>query len=139
MQELDVIRARIGRCETGKAVATGAGKLLAQYIFHAVGPIYRDGAHGEPEQLASCYRKCLAMAAERGLRTIAFPAISAGIYGYPVDEAASIAIREICEFLGRPSPIEDVSMVLYGDPTYRIFENALSRILENGLNRQLSA
>ena len=68
MRELDAIRARIGRCPTGSAVATGAGRLPAQYVFHAVGPVYRDGRHGEPELLAGCYRKCLDLAEERGVR-----------------------------------------------------------------------
>src|SRR6202142_4419916 len=83
MAELDQIRARIGRCPTGSAVATGAGALPARYVFHAVGPIYRDGRRGEPELLAGCYRKCLALADERAVRTISFPAISTGVYGYP--------------------------------------------------------
>ena len=83
MRELDGIRRRIGRCPTGSAVATAAGRLPAKYVFHAVGPVYRDGRHGEPELLASCYRKCLEMAEERGVRTISFPAISTGVYGIP--------------------------------------------------------
>src|ERR1035438_1863423 len=80
MREPDAIRARIGRCSTGSAVATGAGRLPARYVFHAVGPVYRDGGHGEAELLASCYRTCLAMAEERGAATISFPAISTGVY-----------------------------------------------------------
>jgi O-acetyl-ADP-ribose deacetylase (regulator of RNase III) len=72
----------------------GAGDLPAKYVFHAVGPVYRDGRHGEPELLAGCYRKCLALADERAVRTISFPAISTGVYGYPQKEAAEIAIRE---------------------------------------------
>ena len=83
MRELDVIRAQSGGCPTGSAVATTAGNLPAKYVFHAVGPVWRDGRHGEPELLAGCYRKCLELAAERGVRTISFPAISTGIYGYP--------------------------------------------------------
>src|ERR1039458_8268758 len=75
MRELDAIRARIGRCATGSAVGTGAGRLPARYVFHAVGPVYRDGRHGEAELLASCYRTCLAMAEERGAAIISFPAI----------------------------------------------------------------
>ena len=76
MRELDGIRGQIGACPTGSAVATAAGRLPAQYVFHAVGPVYRDGRHGEPELLASCYRKCLEMAEERGVRAVSFPAIS---------------------------------------------------------------
>lgn len=129
MRELDGIRARIGRCEPGKAVATGAGRLQARYIFHAVGPVYRDGKGGEAEQLASCYRECLRMAAEHDLKTIAFPAISTGIYGYPMEEAAAIAIREISASLESSGPIEEVAVVLFGDDAYRAFERALNQSL----------
>src|ERR1700687_5324376 len=78
MRELDAIRATSGGCPTGSAVVTGAGALPAQYIFHAVGPVYHDGRHGEPAQLANCYRKCLELAEERDVTTISFPAISTG-------------------------------------------------------------
>src|SRR5579872_2195539 len=86
MRELDGIRQKAGGCPTGSAVATGAGRLPAKYVFHAVGPVYRDGRHREPGLLASCYRKCLELAEERGVATITFPAISTGIYGYPLEE-----------------------------------------------------
>src|SRR5437763_12273532 len=95
MDELDAIRERIGRCATGSAVATGAGRLPAKFVFHAVGPVYRGGNHGEAELLASCYRKAFELADERGVERISFPAISAGVYGYPMEEAAEIAIREV--------------------------------------------
>lgn len=126
MQELDGIRAKTGGCATGDAVATFAGRLKAQFIFHAVGPVYRDGKHGEPAGLASCYRKCLQLAAERALKTIAFPAISTGIYGYPLGEAAEIAIGEIRKFLEEPSSIEEVRVVLFGKESLRAFERALA-------------
>src|SRR5581483_10220484 len=103
MRELDAIRREIGRCPTGDAVATGAGNLPAQYVFHAVGPIYRDGAQGEPELLASCYRKCLALAETRKVESISFPAISTGIYGYPLREATEIAVREVLAHLASPA------------------------------------
>src|SRR5215470_15186729 len=95
MRDLDAIRAREGGCPTGGAVATTAGTLPAKYVFHAVGPVYRDGRHGEPELLASCYRKCLELAEELDIETISFPAISTGVYGYPLKEAAGIALREV--------------------------------------------
>lgn len=126
MTELDEIRSKIGHCRTGDAVVTKAGRLKARYIFHAVGPVYRGGAEGEAEQLASCYRRCLQLAAERDLKTIAFPAISTGIYGYPISEAAGIAIGEIRNFLGQPSSIEEVSIVLFGKESLRVFERALA-------------
>src|SRR5690349_17480552 len=94
MQELDEIRAREGGCPTGSAVVTGAGKLPAKFVFHAVGPVWRGGSRGEAEQLAGCYRTCLELARERAVRTISFPSISTGIYGYPIEAAAKIAIRE---------------------------------------------
>src|SRR3984957_9532312 len=81
MRELDQIRVRIGNCPTGGAVVTSAGALPAQYVFRAVGPVYRDGDHGEPGQLAGCYQTCLQLAEEHGVRTISFPAISTGAYG----------------------------------------------------------
>jgi len=127
MDELAEIRKKIGRCETGRAVVTGAGKLSASYIFHAVGPVYRGGAEGEPGLLASCYRACLDLAAERDLTTIAFPAISTGIYGYPIDEAAAIAIREIRAFLNQPSSLAEVRIVLFGQAALRSFETALGQ------------
>jgi O-acetyl-ADP-ribose deacetylase len=127
MAELDAIRAEIGVCATGQAVVTRAGRLKAQYIFHVVGPVYRGGDKGEADDLASCYRGCLQLAADRGLKSIAFPAISTGIYGYPMDEAAEIAIREIRNFLAQPSSIDEVRMVLFGEESLRTFERALGR------------
>src|ERR1700685_2080322 len=80
MRELDVIRESAGGCPTGSAVVTGAGALPAQYVFHAVGPIYTDASHGEPDHLANCYRRCLELAEKHGVRSISFPAISTGVY-----------------------------------------------------------
>lgn len=124
MDELDLIRAEIGCCPTGKAVVTGAGRLRARVIVHAVGPVY--GVPEAAELLASCYRESLRLVAERDLRSVAFPAISAGVYGYPLDEAAQIAIREARSFLEAPGPIEDVLFVLFGAAAYRAFEGALA-------------
>jgi O-acetyl-ADP-ribose deacetylase len=101
MAELDEIRKKIGRCPTGGAVVTTAGRLPAKYVLHTVGPVYRDGKHDEPQLLASCYRKCLDLAEERGVETIAFPAISTGVYGYPLADAAAIAVREVVARLNR--------------------------------------
>jgi len=114
-------------CPTGSAVATGAGKLPAKYVFHAVGPVYRDGTRGEPELLASCYRKCLELAEECGVRTISFPAISTGVYGYPAKEAAKIAIREVKSHLERPdATVEQVIFVLFGKAAYDVYAGMLS-------------
>ena len=87
------------RCPTGEARITPGFKLPAKYVIHTVGPVYRDGQHGEPAKLAACYRNALARAAENGCRSIAFPCISTGVYGYPKEEAAEIAVREVKGFL----------------------------------------
>ena len=87
------------RCPTGEARITSGFKLPAKFVIHTVGPVYRDGQHGEPEKLAACYRNSLALAAENGCTSIAFPCISTGIYGYPKEKAAQIAVREVQEFL----------------------------------------
>jgi O-acetyl-ADP-ribose deacetylase (regulator of RNase III) len=126
MRELDAIRAQVGGCPTGSAVATGAGNLPAKYVFHAVGPVYRDGRHGEPELLAGCYRKCLALAEERSVRTVSFPAISTGVYGYPQKDAASIAIREVRQHLERPdTTVEQVIFVPFGQSAYEVYRELL--------------
>lgn len=119
MRELNEIRPTIGRCPTGSAAVTGAGSLPAQFVFHAVGPIYGDGNHGEPQQLESCYQKCLDLAEERGLRSISFPAISTGAYGYPAAEAAKIAVHAVAGHLGRPETgVREVLFVLFDQGSY---------------------
>jgi O-acetyl-ADP-ribose deacetylase (regulator of RNase III) len=127
MRELDEIRPRIGHCPTGGAVATSAGKLNAKYVFHAVGPVYRDGKHGEPELLASCYDTCLQMADERAVRTIAFPAISTGVYGYPAADAAQIAVGAVRRYLeSEETSVEEVLFVLFGEDARRAYEQAFA-------------
>jgi O-acetyl-ADP-ribose deacetylase (regulator of RNase III) len=126
MRELDGIREKHGGCPTGSAVATTAGRLPAKFVFHAVGPIYRDGRHGEPELLASCYRTCLEMAEARGVETISFPSISTGAYGYPIGEAARVAVGAVTEFLARPdSKVREVTFVLFDRSTYDHYREAL--------------
>jgi O-acetyl-ADP-ribose deacetylase len=126
MRELDAIRARSGGCPTGSAVVTSAGNLPAKYVFHAVGPVYRDGGHGEPELLASCYRKCLKLAEEFAVETIGFPAISTGVYGYPPVEAAEIALREVAAHLERADvKVRHAIFVLFGSNAYQAFVKAL--------------
>ena len=128
MRELDAIRKAQGGCPTGKAVATGAGRLPAKFVFHAVGPIYRDGRRGEPELLASCYRECLAMADERGVATVSFPAISTGVYGYPLQEAAEIAVTEVKKHLeGVDTAIREVTFVLFDRRAWKQYSLALQR------------
>jgi O-acetyl-ADP-ribose deacetylase len=112
----------IGGCPTGEARITGGYRLPAKHVIHTVGPVWRGGASGEPELLASCYRSSLKLAAGHGVRSIAFPAISCGVYGYPPDEAAKIAVREIRQFSG---PIDDVLLVCFGDEVCAALERAL--------------
>jgi O-acetyl-ADP-ribose deacetylase (regulator of RNase III) len=122
MRELDEIRKNAGGCPTGSAVATGAGSLPAQFVFHAVGPIYRDGRHGEPEQLASCYNTCLELAERHGVRSISFPAISTGVYGYPLEEAAAIALDTIASRLRNSDcSVDDVSLILFDQSAYAVY------------------
>jgi O-acetyl-ADP-ribose deacetylase len=126
MQDLDRIRQQIGRLPAGDAVATTAGKLPAQYVFHTVGPVYRDGKHDEPSLLASCYQTCLRLADERGIATIAFPAISTGIFGYPLDAAAGIAVREVVNHLEKPATtLQRAIFVVFDRSALNVYAAAL--------------
>ncbi|GMV92540.1 MAG: macro domain-containing protein [Candidatus Hydrogenedentota bacterium] len=116
---------KLGGCDTGGAKITTGGKLSAKYVIHAVGPVYRDGKHGEPELLASCYRRSLEVAAENGARTVAFPAISCGVYGYPIPEAARIAVDTVSAFLNGHDSIDTVRFVLFTNDVLEAFQNAL--------------
>src|ERR1017187_3155869 len=126
MRELDAIRATAGGCATGSAAATGAGDLPAEYVFHAGGAGDRGGCPREAELLAGCYRKCLALADERAVRTISFPAISTGVYGYPQKAAAEIAIREVKRHLERAgTTVEQAIFVLFGKAAYEVYREML--------------
>ena len=119
MRELAEIRARIGSCPTGQAVVTGAGDLPADWVIHAVGPIYRDGQSGEAELLASCYEVSLRLAQEKSALRVTMPSISTGVYGYPMEEAARVAIRAVIECLRNPEcKLEHVTFVLYDESAY---------------------
>jgi len=113
---------------TGTAVATGAHDLPARWILHAVGPIWRGGGHGEAELLAGAYRSCLRLAAELGARSIAFPAISMGIYGYPPHPAARLALAIVAEHLREVGSPELVRFVLFSEETYERFADALAEL-----------
>ena len=112
-------------CETGNAKATTGGNLPAKYVIHTVGPVYRDGNRGEPDLLAGCHRRSLEVAVEKGARTVAFPAISCGVYGYPISDAARIAVRTTGEFLKSHKGVERVRFVLFFQDVYSAFEKAL--------------
>jgi O-acetyl-ADP-ribose deacetylase len=121
---LDECRAH-GRCETGDAKLTGAGRLPARHVIHAVGPVWRGGGEGEPELLASCYRRAVALAAGHGCARVAFPAISTGVYGYPVDAAARVAIASTREAMAAHLVVEEARFWLFGDDAYAAFAKAL--------------
>lgn len=129
MRELDSIREKTGGCPTGGAVATAAGDLPARYVFHAVGPVYHGGKRGEAELLASCYRTCLRLAEERNAGVISFPSISTGAYGYPIQEAAPIALREVIEHLSQHgSAVREAVFVLFGRGDYDIYARTLEEL-----------
>jgi O-acetyl-ADP-ribose deacetylase (regulator of RNase III) len=112
----------LGGCETGDAKITRGYRLPAKYVIHTVGPVWRGGSRGEPELLASCYRRSLEVAAASGVRTIAFPAISCGVYGYPIDAAVEIALRETAD-----APMERVIFACFGDDVFHAYQRALAR------------
>ena len=119
---LDECRA-LGGCRPGEAKATAGHRLPARHVIHTVGPVWRGGGHGEPETLAACHMNALALARELGCRTIAFPAISCGIYGFPPELAAPVAVAAVREH----APLELVRFVLFNDETYDAFSAAVTK------------
>lgn len=109
-------------CQTGEAKLTKGYRLPCGYVIHTVGPIWRGGMDQEPEKLASCYYNSLKVAMENGIRTIAFPSISTGVYGYPVEKAAQVAVEAVCRFLEKfPNAVDLVEWVLFDDRTYAVY------------------
>lgn len=119
---------QLGGCNVGHAKLTQGYRLPAKYIIHTVGPIWRGGIKGEPRLLCSCYEETLTIALKHGIKTIAFPAISCGIYGYPATQAATIALKETSNFLELHHEIESVSFVCYDETILDAFEHALNTI-----------
>jgi len=119
---------KIDGCPTGSAVATTAGRLRAQYVYHAVGPIY-SGRSEDAQLLASAYQSCLNLAEQHQVKSIAFPSLSTGVYGYPLEEAAPIALRTVIEHIRQPTSLQQVVFVLFGQDSFQAFEQALSEIL----------
>ena len=118
---------KIGGCPTGQAVITTGGNLLAKYVIHTVGPIYR-GTVRDAELLASCYGQSLGLAATKGLRTVAFPSISTGAYGYPLDEAAAVALQAVSAVIGAyPDAFDEVRFVLFGKNAFGAYQLALNK------------
>ena len=119
---------KIGGCPTGQAVITAGGNLKAKYVIHTVGPVYQGGMKGEAAFLKSAHLESLKLASAKKLKSIAFPAISTGVYGYPVNEAAHIALKTSIDFLKEHSDIELVRFVLFGRETYDIFAEELKKL-----------
>jgi O-acetyl-ADP-ribose deacetylase (regulator of RNase III) len=128
VQECKRIVAKIGTLSAGKAVITTAGRLPAKYVVHTVGPIYRGGSEREAETLASCYRESISIADDHGIKSVAFPSISTGAYGYPVQKAAAIAVRTIMEVLPECAHLEHVRLVLFDAATSQAYVDASEKI-----------
>lgn len=115
----------LGGCKTGDATLTRGHRLPARFIIHTVGPVWRGGDNGEPELLASCYRRCFEIAVEQGFRTLAFPAISCGIYGYPIDQATAIAVAETRAAVAANPDMDEVTFACFGDEVFAAYQRLL--------------
>lgn len=118
---------RLGGCATGDAKVTAGHRLPARFVIHTVGPVWQGGNHGEAELLASCYRRCLEIAVQHGLTSIAFPSISTGAYGYPLEAATEIAVATVLEMTRSPGPIEKVVFCCFSDHAAQTYRGALAR------------
>jgi O-acetyl-ADP-ribose deacetylase (regulator of RNase III) len=118
-------------CETGQAKITKGYNLPAKYVIHTVGPVWHGGSNKESQFLANCYRNCLKIAEENNIKSIAFPSISTGVYGYPIEEASDIALKEIVSFLMTHSSFEKVIIVCFGERPYHLYCEKLNKIILN--------
>ena len=133
LQECKRIVAKVGTLPAGKAVITTGGRMTAKYVIHTVGPVYRGGRQGEAETLASCYRECIRLAEDHGIRSVAFPSISTGAYGYPVDKGAAIAARAVAEALPSCVQVELIRFVLFDIATCDAYISAAEKLSQRGL------
>jgi O-acetyl-ADP-ribose deacetylase (regulator of RNase III) len=129
LEECRQIRARQGGCKVGEAVITSGGRLPASYVIHTVGPVWNGGHKGEPELLANCYRNSLRIALDRQLESVAFPGISTGIYHYPKQEAAALAVHEVQQWLAAHEWPREVVLVAFDAETKQLYEQEVSRTL----------
>ncbi|MBI5048896.1 MAG: O-acetyl-ADP-ribose deacetylase [Deltaproteobacteria bacterium] len=119
---------RIGGCPTGSAVITSGGNLKAKYVIHTVGPIYQDGKHDEAKLLANAYKNSLALAVKKGIKTISFPSISTGAYGYPINEAAESALKTVMDFIKTNKGLSLVRFVLFSDRDFEVYKKTLAML-----------
>jgi O-acetyl-ADP-ribose deacetylase (regulator of RNase III) len=117
----------LGGCKVGEAKLTKGYQLPAQFIIHTVGPVWRGGKNGEPELLASCYRGSLAIAAEHEMKSIAFPSISTGVYGYPIELAARVAVETVCDVVRKSSKIEEIIFCCFSQSDLDVYESLLPK------------
>ena len=122
----------LGGCETGDAKLTGAYDLPARFVIHTVGPVWQGGGQGEPALLARCYRRCYGIAAEQGIASIAFPAISTGVYGYPLDKATRIAVTEARDHLEGGNALERVVFACFGAESANVYRATIDDIFAGG-------
>jgi O-acetyl-ADP-ribose deacetylase (regulator of RNase III) len=125
LEECRNIRARQGGCATGEAVITSGGRLPAKYVIHTVGPVWNGGNKGEEELLAAAYRNSLILAVEHGIKTIAFPNISTGIYHFPKEKAAAVAVQTVKDFLADHPQIEQVTFVCFDQESYDLYASQI--------------
>jgi O-acetyl-ADP-ribose deacetylase len=125
LEECKQIIARQGRCPTGEAVITTGGNLSAKFVIHTVGPVWHGGRNDEPEKLGNCYKNSLRLAAENNLKTIAFPNISTGIFGYPREQAAHVAVKTVTEYLESDSFIVKVYFVCFDEENFQLYRSLL--------------
>ena len=119
---------QLAGCPTGEARVTTGGNLTARYVIHTVGPVYQDGFHREPELLASCYRESLKLASAKGIKSLAFPSISTGVYGYPIEDAARVALKAVIGYLAHHPEIEQVRFVLFSRAAYEVYAKVLQEL-----------
>ena len=126
LEECREIINRQGKCKTGMAVMTNAGNLPARKVIHTVGPIYNNGKEKEAQQLADCYNNCLNLVVENDLKSVAFPSISTGVYGYPKGEAAMVAVNSVKAFINHhPNRIKEIILVCFDEENYNLYQNLL--------------